>query len=70
MLPGHGCATVGAQMSVFANAQDKAKLIGQLLTYLGCQDVRLESTFGLIPQTNVVHFQPTEEVTQWLQKTW
>lgn len=55
---------------VLANAQDKAKLIAQLLTNLGCREVRLESTFGFIPQTNAVHFQPTEEVTQWLQKVW
>jgi hypothetical protein len=55
---------------VFANAQDKSKLVAQLLTYLGAHGVRLESTFGLIPQANMVHFQPTDEVQAWLQKVW
>lgn len=52
---------------VFANAQHKARLVAQLLTYLGCQDVRLESNFGFIPQTNVVRFEPTVEVRDRLQ---
>jgi hypothetical protein len=55
---------------VFANAQDKSKLVAQLLTNLGAHDVRLESTFGLIPQANIVHFQPTDEISEWLQKVW
>ncbi len=55
---------------IFANAQGKTRLIAQLLSYLGCRDVRLESDFGRIPQTNVVHFQPTDEVSEWLQRVW
>lgn len=34
----------------------KARLVAQLLTYLGCRNVRVESDSGLIPQTNVVTF--------------
>jgi hypothetical protein len=30
----------------------------------------VESTVGLTPQGNAVHFEPTPEVTEWLQKTW
>jgi hypothetical protein len=55
---------------MFANAREKATLVAQLLTDLGCRRVRLESTFGLIPQGNAVHFQPTNEVKQWLEKAW
>lgn len=51
---------------VFANAKDKATLIAQLLTSLGCSRVSLESTFGYIPATNTVRFSPTDEVRQWL----
>jgi hypothetical protein len=55
---------------VFSNAREKATLICHLLTSLGCRGVRLESTFGLAPQGNAVHFQPTDEVKQWLEKSW
>ena len=55
---------------VFANSKDKANLVAQLLVALGCHGVRLESDFGLIPQTNIVHFTPTDEVTAWLHKSW
>ncbi len=51
---------------VFANARDKANLIANLLTMLGCRDVRLESNFGFIPQTNILRFTPTGEVAHWL----
>jgi hypothetical protein len=54
----------------FANAHDKATLIAQLLVDLGCRDVRLETTFGFIPQSNRVHFLPTAEVKEWLEKVW
>jgi len=54
----------------FANTQEKARLVAQLLADLGCRDVRLESTFGSIPQGNMVHFQPTKEVEDWLNRTW
>jgi hypothetical protein len=54
---------------VFANAQDKARLVAQLLTSLGCRAVRIESTFGVIPQTNVVKFEPTGELREWLQRS-
>jgi hypothetical protein len=54
---------------VFANAKDKANLVAQLLVALGCHDVRLESVFGYIPQTNIVHFTPTDEVNAWLRRS-
>jgi hypothetical protein len=52
---------------VFANAHDKAVLIAQLLTMPGCRNVRLESTFGQIPQTNTVRFDPSEELSSRLE---
>jgi hypothetical protein len=52
---------------VFANAHDKAMLIAQLLTMLGCRNVRLESTFGQIPQTNTVRFDPSEELSSRIE---
>jgi hypothetical protein len=55
---------------VFTNAHDKATLVAGLLLNLGCRDIRIESTVGLIPQANIVHFQPTDEVTEWLRKAW
>jgi len=55
---------------VFANAQEKATLIATLLTNLGCRGVRVESTVGLIPQGNVVQFEPTREVAEWIRKSW
>jgi hypothetical protein len=53
---------------LFANSRDKANLIAQLLTMIGCRDVRLESNFGFIPQTNILRFTPTGEVAHWLGK--
>jgi hypothetical protein len=55
---------------VFANAHDKATLVEGLLSDLGCSRISLESTYGLVPQANIVRFQPTDEVTEWLRKTW
>ena len=52
---------------VFANAQEKVKLVAQLLSYLGCENVRLESDFGFIPQTNVLRFEPSAEVRERLR---
>lgn len=49
---------------VFANSHDKATRIANLLTMLGCRDVKLESNFGFIPQTNTLRFMPTPEVTE------
>jgi len=55
---------------VFANAHDKATLVEGLLSDLGCSRISLESTYGVAPQANIVRFQPTDEVTEWLRKTW
>ena len=55
---------------VFANARDKATLVSGLLMNLGCQNIRIESTVGTIPQANYVHFEPTGEVMEWLRKEW
>jgi hypothetical protein len=54
----------------FANADDKAKRIAQLLVDLGARNIRLESTYGLIPRTNWVHFEPTQQLLDWLQRPW
>ena len=55
---------------VFANARDKVTLVADLLTNLGCHDVRIESSSGTIPQANRIRFEPTEEVKEWLRKNW
>jgi hypothetical protein len=55
---------------VFHGAVSKANLTAELLTDLGCHDVRVESTVGVVPGAITVHFQPTSEVTQWLRKLW
>jgi hypothetical protein len=55
---------------VFANADEKATLVAGLLMGLGCRNIRIESTVGLIPQANYVHFEPTEGVMEWLRKEW
>jgi len=52
---------------LLVNAEHKAELIGQLLADLGCSDVWVRSTAGLIPRTTLVSFVPTAEVTQWLE---
>jgi hypothetical protein len=54
----------------FANSHDKAALIAELLSHLGCQGVRLETITGGAPNANIVHFEPTAEVKTWLEKTW
>ena len=54
----------------FANSYDKAALIARLLVDLGCRRVSVETMFGGAPQVNHVHFQPTEEVREWLARTW
>jgi hypothetical protein len=55
---------------VFANSQQKAALISNLLSDLGARHVTVESTVGVIPQTNMVHFTPTPLIAQWLAQTW
>jgi hypothetical protein len=55
---------------VFANSKDKATLVAQLLTSLGCHRVSLESTFGYVPGSNTVRFVPTGEVREWLGRSW
>jgi hypothetical protein len=55
---------------IFANSLKKAALISQLLDDLGARDVRVESTVGFIPQTNMVHFTPTPLIAEWLGQTW
>jgi hypothetical protein len=55
---------------VFANARDKAQLVADLLHDLGCHGIRIESTVGLVPQGNTVHFTPTDEVATWLKRQW
>jgi hypothetical protein len=55
---------------VFANAQDKVHLIAELLSWLGCTKVRIESDVGFIPRTNWVHFQPSAEVMRSFEREW
>ena len=51
----------------FANAHHKAIVLADLLRDLGCGDVRVESTVGYAPQTNVVYFSPSGEVRRFLK---
>ena len=46
----------------FANAPHKAVVVAGLLRDLACTGVRVESTSGYTPQSNVVHFSPSAEV--------
>jgi hypothetical protein len=55
---------------VFANSQKKAALISDLLHDLGARDVTVESTVGVIPQTNMVHFTPSPLIAEWFGQTW
>jgi hypothetical protein len=55
---------------VFANAQQKAALVSNLLSDLGARHVTVESTIGFIPQTNTVHFTPTPLIAEWLEQKW
>ena len=48
------------------NARHKAIVLAGLLRDLGGTGVRVESTSGYIPQTNVVHFSPSAEVRRLL----
>src|SRR4029453_14011252 len=45
------------QKFVFSNARAKADLIAVLLLDLGCRNIIVESTVGLTPQGNAVHFE-------------
>lgn len=47
-----------------------AETVANLLSDLGCRNVRVEHTVGLIPGGTFIHFEPTKEVEQWLHKTW
>jgi hypothetical protein len=55
---------------VFANSHEKATRIAQLLTMIGCRDVKLESNFGFIPQTNTLRFTATDEIQRSLEQSW
>jgi hypothetical protein len=66
--PGPGSGMT--KSSSFRTLAPKADLIAVLLLDLGCRNISVESTVGLTPQGNAVHFEPTPEVTEWLQKTW
>jgi hypothetical protein len=51
----------------FANARHKALVLAARLRDLGCSDIRVESTSGYAPQTNVVHFSPSDDVRRFLK---
>jgi hypothetical protein len=55
---------------VFANSQKKAALVSELLNDLGARHVTIESTVGLIPQANLVHFTPSPLIAEWLGQAW
>jgi hypothetical protein len=48
----------------------KADLLATLLKARGCTNVRVERRLDAAPGSNTVHFEPTAEVSEWLNKTW
>jgi hypothetical protein len=48
----------------------KADRLAMLLKALGCANVRVESRLDAVPGSNTVHFEPTPEVAEWLQRRW
>jgi hypothetical protein len=54
----------------FSGDSESAEFVATLLNDLGCRNVRVEHTVGLIPGGWFVHFEPTGEVTEWLSKAW
>jgi hypothetical protein len=48
----------------------KADLLATLLKALGCANVRVERRLDASPGSNTVHFEPTAEVSEWLNKAW
>jgi hypothetical protein len=59
----------GADFFFYAK-REKAALVGQLLFNLGARQVTIESTLGLIPGGHMVHFTPTGQVREELDKPW
>lgn len=58
------------QAIVLAAGDAKADLLAALLKALGCANVSVESTVDTIPGASTVHFEPTPEVTAWINKAW
>lgn len=54
---------------VFTDTSRKPELLRRLLVRLGCRTITLEDEFGMV-FTRVVRFEPTEEMTRWIQMPW
>lgn len=68
-LAGAYCRYGSGDSFVFANADHKVILIIDLLNDLGCLSITLE-TSPTIPRIHKIHFQPTEEIREWLTRPW
>lgn len=68
-LAGAYCRYGDGEYFVFANAHHKVILIIDLLNDLGCLSITLE-TSPTIPRIHKIHFQPTEEIKEWLTYPW
>jgi hypothetical protein len=55
---------------VLTAGKAKGDLLAALLQALGCANVRVESSVGLIPGATTVRFDPTAELSVWLRKAW
>ncbi len=55
---------------VLTAGTSKADLLATLLKALGCTNVRVVRSLDGTPGSHTVHFDPTPEVAEWLQKRW
>ena len=55
---------------LLAAGKSKADLIAALLTALGCTNVRVATTVDAAPGGSTVSFEPTAEVSTWLNRSW
>lgn len=55
---------------LLAAGKSKADLVAVLLKALGCANVRVMTTVDAAPGSSTVSFEPTPEVSTWLNKSW
>lgn len=60
----------GADFVFSSMFNDLADMVANLLVNLGCTNVRVEHTVGLIPGGTSIHFERTAEVDTWLRRRW
>jgi len=55
---------------VLVAGSGKADRLATLLKALGCANVRIQSSLAASPGSNTVFFEPTADVSNWLNKSW